>query len=398
MDVIGKTGYMEKTVGKGGVRRLAVFASYHREGMIDPYKVKILEGIRPYAARLIVVCNGIMKEEGQRILSGVADEVIVRNNEGYDAGAYKDVLLQMQEKEELTGYNELILLNDTFFGFFYPLDEFFCEVYKNNNIDFWGFTKHPKGEDVAGNKQDEHVQSYFLLIRQKMFQSHDFLEFWKRLRYPVSYKDAVSNFEIAFSVYFKERGFLGDAYCNLKKIGLKTRYNENPYALYSYELISKARCPVLKIKSTYLEATDHIEGAFQTIDFLERHGLYDTNIIRQYMDGICGSEDRKPYFDVRKLKKFCAKYNEIYIYGNGKYGKRVQKYLAMQGIEVKKVIVSRKGKEDSENVMEFEDLKIKSDMGIVVALNEENAVQVLGNIIAVAKQEQIFTGRIDRKC
>lgn len=388
---------MENSIGKHNVQRLAVFASYHCEGKIEPYKVKILEGLRPYVEGLVAVCNGTVDDAGYRMLRGIADEVIIRDNAGYDAGAYKDALLGMRKNGQLEKYNEVILLNDTFFGFFYSLDDFFLKVYQKNNIDFWGFTKHPKGENAAGDKYDEHIQSYFILIRQRMFQSEEFWNFWNSLDYPVSYSDAVSNFEIAFSVYFKEKGFAGDAYCDLEEIGLERKYNENPCMLYSYDLVSKAKCPILKIKSVYLEATDYIEGAFQVIEFLESNGLYDVDIIRQYMKGMCGSEDRKPYFDVQKLMDFCDKYNDIYIYGNGRYGKRMRKYLRIHGVEVKKVIVSHKNMEKQEDVIEFCDLVINADTGIIVALNEENTVQVIGNIMEAARKEQIFTGEISRR-
>lgn len=74
-------------------QRLAIFASYHREGMVDSYKLKVLEGIRPYVSGLVAVCNGTVNDAGYRKLCRIADEVIVRDNVGYDAGAYKDVLL-----------------------------------------------------------------------------------------------------------------------------------------------------------------------------------------------------------------------------------------------------------------------------------------------------------------
>lgn len=389
---------MEKYIKKNDVKRLAIFASYHGGGIVDSYKVKILEGIRPYAAGLAVVCNGVVNDEGYRILNGIADEILVRENVGYDAGAYKDTLLQMRKNGQLERYDEVILLNDTFFGFFYPLDEFFYKVYRRDSVDFWGFTKHPEGETVTGDKYGEHIQSYFLLIRQRMFHSEEFWGFWDELNYPVCYKDAISDFEIEFSAYFKEKGFIGGAYCSLEKIGLEEKYNENPYMLYSYDLVSKAKCPVLKIKSVYLEATDNIKGAFQVIEFLESHGLYDTAMIWQHIQGICGSEDRKPYFDVQELKKFCAEYKEIYIYGNGKYGKRMKTYLGMQGVEVKKMMVSHKDAGIGEDVIEFRDLAVRPDMGIIVALNEENTFQVIDDILAVAKREQIFTGRISIWC
>ena len=99
---------MEKYIKKNDVKRLAIFASYHGGGIVDSYKVKILEGIRPYAAGLAVVCNGVVNDEGYRILNGIADEILVRENVGYDAGAYKDTLLQMRKNGQLERYDEVM--------------------------------------------------------------------------------------------------------------------------------------------------------------------------------------------------------------------------------------------------------------------------------------------------
>lgn len=376
------------------MKRLGIFALYDDEGEVEPYVVRVLEGIKPYVVHLVAVCNGMINDRGYRVLEKFTDEIIIRDNLGYDAGAYKDTILRFQEKNLLKEYDELILWNDTFFGFFYPLDEFFDRAYRNDTIDFWGFTRHLRGKDKEGNVFEEHIQSYFLFVRQRMFHSEDFLKFWHDLRYPLNYKEAVSNFEVAFSEYFKRKSFRGDAYCRLKEIGIEEKDNENPCLRYPYELLVKARLPVLKIKCVHLGMVEHIKSAFQVIDYLKYYHLYDTDIILQHMYGICGSKDRRPYFDLLKLKEFCAKYKNIYVYGNGKYGQAMKEYLEMQGMKVKRTVVSHRDEISEDSVIEFDELEMNEDTGIVVALNEKNTVQVIDSIMAGAKKEQIFVGKI----
>ena len=71
----------------------------------------------------------------------------------------------------------------------------------------------------------------------------------------------------------------------------------------------------------------------------------------------------------------------------------MKKHLKMQGIEVEKFVVSHKIAGMKEDVTALCDLEVRPDMGIIVALNEENTAQVIDGIMAVAKKEQIFMGK-----
>ena len=87
---------------------------------------------------MLVICNGDISKEGKERFNEIADEVIVRPNQGYDITSYKLALKKINYNA--TGqYDEVILCNSTLFGPFYPFEEMFNDM-RLKDLDFWGIT------------------------------------------------------------------------------------------------------------------------------------------------------------------------------------------------------------------------------------------------------------------
>ena len=65
-------------------------------------------------------------------------------------------------------------------------------------------------------------------------------------------------------------------------------------------------------------------------------------------------------------------------------------YLEIRGFSFEKFIVTHKGVAEEQNVIEFCDLEIKPDIGIILALKEEYTKQVIEDVLAIASREQVF--------
>lgn len=366
------------------LKRIIIMACYIPHGEIEEYKKKLIEAVSSYADFFVIVSNGAVSEQTYSFFKEKSSKVLMRDNIGYDAGAYKDAIADL----DLEGYDELLLLNDTFYGFFYPLDEFFDKVRQIQNVDFWGLTRHPAG--VCGKDNiEQHIQGYFLLIKSRMLHSNAFRFFWNSLEYPKSYNEAVRNFEIRFTTFFQEKGFKGEAYSNLESIGIESRLNENPYLKYPYELIKDLRYPVLKRKSCYLGNS----SVWKAITYIRENHLYDVELIFKqvlldYKDGAISS-----YFNLFKLEVFLHKYEKIYIFGKGKYGSDIYEYLTARQIKVEKFIVSNKDNQDDSEVIALSELSNGSDFGIIVALKPQFANEVLGNLLDKVSIERLFFGK-----
>lgn len=355
-------------------------ACYIPTGEIEEFKKKLIEMISVYADYFIIVSNGAVSEHTYSFFNEHVSSVLIRENIGYDGGAYKDAISDL----DLDGYDELLLMNDTFYGFFYPLDDFFEKTQQIQTVDFWGLTRY------CGDLFIPHIQGYFLLVKSQMLHSTEFRVFWDSLEYPQSYEEAVQNFEIRFTVFFQKAGFHGDAYCRLETVGINDIFNQNPYIRNPYELVKDLQYPVLKRKSCHLGNA----SAWKTIKYIQENNLYDVKIIfnqilLDYRDGIIPS-----YFNLYDLEIFLNRYDRIYIYGKGIYGTELYEYLNFRNRAVEKFIVSCKGEYEDDSTIEVSELSKGGDYGIILALKPQFTYEVMGKLLQkVETAEQLFCGK-----
>ena len=121
-------------------RRVAIYLFYDDGGRVDRYVTVALAAFRAEVDRLIVVCNGEPEAEGLAALRASADDVIVRENAGFDVWGYKEAIERIG-RDGARAYDELILLNYTFFAPIFPLREMFDSM-DARACDFWGITAH----------------------------------------------------------------------------------------------------------------------------------------------------------------------------------------------------------------------------------------------------------------
>ena len=104
---------------RGGRRRLVIYSVWDRRGGIEDYIPYALTRLRPHAERIVVVVNGSLSSEGRAKLAPVCDEILVRDNRGYDIWAHKHAIDHLGSG--IDDFDEVILTNDTWFG---PVREF----------------------------------------------------------------------------------------------------------------------------------------------------------------------------------------------------------------------------------------------------------------------------------
>lgn len=360
-------------------------ACYIPDGEVEEFKKKLIEMVSVYADFFIIVSNGAVSEQTYSFFKEYASNVLIRKNIGYDGGAYKDALSGLNLDE----YDELLLMNDTFYGFFYPLDDFFDKSQNNPHVDFWGLTQYSGGFGDYNEYISPHIQGYFLLIKSSMLHSNEFRLFWNSLEYPMSYTEAVRIFEVRFTVFFQEFGFRGDAYCKLEEIGIKDKFNKILYIKNPYELIRDLHCPILKRKGCYIEN----QNAWKAIKYIKENNLYDVEIIYNqilldYKNGVISS-----YFNLYDLEIFLNRYDKIYIYGKGRYGLALYEYLECRNKAIEKFIVSYKGEQEDDRIIEVSELPKGNDYGIILALKPQFTHEVLGNLLHRVLVEQLFCGK-----
>jgi len=80
-------------------------------------------------------------------------------------------------------------------------------------LDFWGLTRHYAMQSRRfGGAVPEHLQSHFIAVRPRLFNSDDFWSYWQEMALPASYEQSIIRHETRFTPYFAARGYVWDTY------------------------------------------------------------------------------------------------------------------------------------------------------------------------------------------
>jgi rhamnosyltransferase len=265
------------------MRRAAVFVFYDKDGVADAYVDYYLCALREHVERLVVVSNCEPTENTRAMLSNYTDEFVVRENKGFGTGAYKAGIYQVGW-DHISGFDEVILCNDSVFGPVYPLSEMF-DVMSDSEFDFWGITRLDLNgfEDIAGNEQSlgdspGYIQGYFTVFGAKVLQSKVFKEYWDQYPEEKPPCDALCMLEATFTKYFADAGFTWGAYAQPEEVD---KSNPDITLFQAFNLISKRRSPFVNTK---LFTTDVIyssagEQPRKVLDYIDRNTAYDVDMI-----------------------------------------------------------------------------------------------------------------------
>jgi rhamnosyltransferase len=221
-------------------KRLAIFVFYDPQGIIDDYVTYYLSKIKEVVQHCIFVSQGALSTDQFDKIRDVADEIIQRANEGYDAGAIKQIIVD-HGKDYLDDYDELLITNDSVYGPFYPLSDCF---HKMSGYDFWGMTKNPGAGSIP-----EHLQSFFMVVGERMLHSREFYDYWDTMPYYKDFNDLLDNYEFSFTKKFESLGYSWKEYVGLDDyLRMPTKYTINPYYQLLDEAVRVGKFPFLKRK------------------------------------------------------------------------------------------------------------------------------------------------------
>ena len=352
------------------MKRCGIFVFYDEHGIVEPYVDFLLKSILEVLDKLIIVINGEVEPREREKLYQYSKNVFQRRNIGYDGGAYKDVFTYFLKNENWDQWDEILLMNDTFYGPFYQWTEIF-KLMDGSKCDFWGLSQHPGGPEnfFGGEIISPHIQSYFILVKRKMFTHPSFISFWEKMNYPQNFKEAVKKFEIYFSEYFSGIGFKFESWLDVK---LKQYKNLTPFDTNDMEILIKDfKFPVLKRKAYMLQ---NYIGLKRLFIYLEDNNAYLLNVMKKDLYKRCIDGKLSPY-NPYELLKFCGKHEEIYLFGMGRYAQNIEQFLMDFGKQVNGYIVS-KAVTQRNNVYEINDFSVKPGQGVIVTLNQKNCGEV----------------------
>lgn len=282
------------------MKRLAVYFMFDKQGIVDDYVDYVLKDLINHVEKIIVVCNGTLSETGEKVFEKYTDNIIVRENKGFDVWAYKTALDSVGW-QGLMIYDEVILMNHTIMGPVYPLQEMFDTMDKRKELDFWGITKCFREDSPIAQQVwqcpygyiPEHIQSSFMVFRKSIISSNIFQEYWDNMPMIKSYQESGGKHEQYITKYFGDNGFKWDCYTNYDDMDEKN-YTCCPLIVAPMEVIKKRRSPFFKRRTFFTTKRDCVQSvpvAKEFLEFLEEETSYDTSLIYPNLIRTCNQKD-----------------------------------------------------------------------------------------------------------
>lgn len=379
-------------MGEYELKRLGIFSIYDPDGIIDEYIEYILHELKMVVNDLIIVVNGKLKWQYVGKLKRISEAVIYRHNQGFDGGAFKEVLVNYVKKEHMHQYDELVLCNDTCFGPFISFRSIWEEM-DTKVADFWGM-------NYIDNGLTNHMQGYFIVFRKTLIENDMVYSYFCDSIDDncMDIQEIIATYEKGLWKYLIEKGFSFESYVECNNLDMYR---------YGNVLIRKYGFPFLKKKCFNPRYNNSEENMIDSLKWISENTDYDVKMIKKSCQRLYKIkldlekineikylpivEPVAEYFAVSRneLEKFIEDATDIYIYGCGKYGKEIY-FLYLRGNNKFRGFVVSDGKESGNAVLYNYSIKTISEIemsaSIIVAMNYVNRREVVSYI----KQKRVI--------
>ncbi len=196
-------------------KRMAVFAYYDKNGIVDDYAIFLLKAIGEHCKNITVVVNGFTTPDSERRLKLNCTQIIYRDNIGFDFGAYKQAIAETSNIEQ---YDEILFFNQTILGPVYSLNTIFSSMSAKKKADFWSIIRNiPDNSESDDQSAAEFLDNSFFVVRRNMFKSPDFKEYWESLEFTENSDYEPKKQSSNFTKFFTEKGFHFTTYLNVER-------------------------------------------------------------------------------------------------------------------------------------------------------------------------------------
>jgi len=158
-------------------KRVAIFVAFHEKDKIPESNKEYIEFLKNCSFNIIYLHNGKLQEKVIFDLESLGCYVVCRKNIGQDFGAWKDMILILEQYKLINKIDWLLLCNDSNFYLGGENGEYFerrflDKLENDHNKDF-----------ISLNINYElmvHHQSYFLCLSKKIINGDSFKLFWEK--------------------------------------------------------------------------------------------------------------------------------------------------------------------------------------------------------------------------
>lgn len=223
----------------GSENRLAILSISTQRGTVAEYLFFLIQKLYSVYKRIYVISSYSFAQESRRKMQQYAD-IIIEDAEGDDFQHWKMALEDLRRDRKLASFEDLVLINDSIYGPFVPLNEVF-EKMDAAKVDFWGITRHQAMPDTT-----DFIQTYFINFKiEKTLQ--DLLLFFDSM-------DSVVNKEMELSHFLETKGHTSAAFVKTDDIeNQDPRLAESFFMFYPYFMVKERKCPFV---SRYMFSLD----------------------------------------------------------------------------------------------------------------------------------------------
>ena len=277
------------------MKRLAIFAGYDKDNIIDDYVVYYIKELKK-VADIIYVSDCDMLDDELNKISKYCIHIINGRHEEYDFGSYKRGYIYAKENNILQNYDYLILCNDSCYGPFFNFQEI-VENMESKNTDVWGIFKCLKDKE-----NDEHLQSYFLSLKQKVYLSEYFYNFMYSIKKEKDKWEVVKKYEIGLGNLLKNEKVSISSFLDSSIKENETDNNNVPF--YNPYIALKNNFPFLKIASfkNHFYTKLHIDVIYDILNCVKLK--YDVSLIVSHLNRIIKEDEIKYFFPKFKKNTF----------------------------------------------------------------------------------------------
>lgn len=205
---------------KQKINRLFLFAGYDPQCIVDDTLVYYVKQLSNFGDVVLYMDSDCPIQEIKKLQPHCLHAAAVRHGE-YDFGSYKRAYLWATENLKLSDYDFVYLVNDSVYGPFFDLGEYF-EKMESGDYGAFGMV-----EKIGGH--NPHMQSWFIGMRPAVFLSKWFDEFIKSVKHEQNKSDVAVIYETGFTKKLKEHGIKYKCLYSVRGRGI---YNK-AYALYN---------------------------------------------------------------------------------------------------------------------------------------------------------------------
>lgn len=149
------------------MKRLVIYAYDNESGAVGKATAYLLGQLNDVSDRLVVVCNAFLTPQGRRTIKGITKDVYCLNYRNEIPVLYADALMEYLGMDCVLEFDEVTLMDDSFFGPFWPLEEIYDRM-EEERCDYWRLTT-----DV--------MLQHFSVLRKSFVDRESYVSYLNRL-------------------------------------------------------------------------------------------------------------------------------------------------------------------------------------------------------------------------